>query len=785
MTQNTPLAVLQQLQFQAESNPSGGAIDLIWDIQIEADAWAFPDPDSLRLVIRRQGQQEGSFPGLNRRGECPVAVNPGNLDSQGGTEIYNSLDSTKIPQIDFEKTWEERSDRHQIVTIYQYAGLSGEHTLVRTLRQASQSLMAGQRWQPTRLTVRFTDRQDLTPGTIYYYTAFVFGQSAEGAPQLYFSRQSQASALCTRRYGHALFNDLPQVHQQFDTTLPPRGMVAQEDAEKGQLQRFLEVFDAHADMLRGHIESLQDLHDIERVDSRLLPHLAHYIGWKLSANLNEVAQRDELRSALELYRRVGTQPNLVTMIRRLTGWEVFQIHEFGRHVLTTYDPNRWETVIDQAGNSHRYYLDETFGPTQDYLDYLDINKDIPEEEWPEWPEDEDEEAECWQGRQDGPPGSLNTDSATHKRALWSYSPSDPNVYTYDPDGKYNPATLGIYIPFDLPADQEKVLRKALADFLPVQVNLVFFSRRFNVSLPKTFIPIICQTEFTLACEITPPEMANQVMCRWEQIAGPALTFMDSPTSPVVRVQRPQTLSGPFRFQVTVTDGVNPFVGQVTVSNIPTEFPGIGAALGTSCLFPELTIQPFLRPNQRTRVYQLNELEQAYFGWLPLVPGASGTKVLRYEVLKLNRTTHEFEVVRVVLPGEALKHQGTVGDYYRVRAYLGAHGRSFFIDSETLSLFERETPQVKTLYVDELGQAGASFGFIAEQVSHKAVDETEVQRASASAAMGAAFGGSTITYRKVVEQETAAPTQAARALMGCGFGFSTIDHHKDIEGEANP
>ena len=243
------------------------------------------------------------------------------LKSQRGIEVYNSLESTKIPQIDFEKSWEERDDRHQIVTIYQYVGTPGAHTLVRTLRQESQALMGGQRWQPTRLTVRFTDYQDLISGKVYYYTAFV--QGSEGESQLYFSRQSQASALCTRRYGHALFNNLPQVHQQFDTTLPPRGTVAQEDAEKGQLQRFLEVFDAHADMLRGHIESLQDIHNIERVDSRLLPHLAHYIGWQLNPNINEVAQRDELRSALDIYRQVGTRPTLEAMIRRLTGWPFF------------------------------------------------------------------------------------------------------------------------------------------------------------------------------------------------------------------------------------------------------------------------------------------------------------------------------------------------------------------------------------------------------------------------------------------------------------------------------
>ena len=67
------LETLQQLQFRAETNPIGSAIDLIWDIAIEPDALDFPDPDSQALVIFRQ---ESSFPGSNRRGRVACSRGP-------------------------------------------------------------------------------------------------------------------------------------------------------------------------------------------------------------------------------------------------------------------------------------------------------------------------------------------------------------------------------------------------------------------------------------------------------------------------------------------------------------------------------------------------------------------------------------------------------------------------------------------------------------------------------------------------------------------------------------
>ena len=150
--------------------------------------------------------------------------------------------------------------------------------------------------------------------------------------------------------------------------------------------------------------------------------------------------------------------------------------------MTYDDPTRWETVTDEGGNSERYYLDETFRPTQEYLDYLDgLQEERPDNRW--------------HGQADGPAGSLDTDSETHKNLLWSYTPDDPNTYTYDPDGIYNPATIGIYPP--LPIDPDKivdpdqiaaqitVLKQALSDFLPAQVNLFIpLTLIFNGTVPQ-------------------------------------------------------------------------------------------------------------------------------------------------------------------------------------------------------------------------------------------------------------------------------------------------------------
>ncbi len=451
--QPRPQDLLAALQFRAEANPLGAAIDLVWTVPHTQ-----PDPPDNLIIIRR----EQRFPGLNRRGVIPVLVNIASEDWPDGEIIYDSQAFT----FDFRETREERFDTTRIETTRQYnlLGEQRERQLSRTIRREFTSTPDSDDIL-TQSTIRVTDSQAIQPGTIYYYTAFL---AVETEQEFYFSSLTLASALATGRYGHQLFSALPQIHQQLDTTRPVPPQVTPADQDKGQLQRFLEGLEAHADMLHSFVEGLGDLRNLNRVDSQFLPHLADYIGWRLQGNTNELQQRQEIRNAPELYKTIGTIPTIKAVINRFTGWDA-QVHPYASNILLSFDSSRLETLDD----SEVIYLDNSFQLRQ---------PDEPEEP-PRMP--------SWEARR-VPRGSIDTTDAVAMSKLRSGAADDQTVYTYDtrPLGDqrelelpelplYNPKRIRI----DIIPDQEAeifsrsesidLLRNLIAEFLPIYVEPVF------------------------------------------------------------------------------------------------------------------------------------------------------------------------------------------------------------------------------------------------------------------------------------------------------------------------
>ena len=68
----------------------------------------------------------------------------------------------------------------------------------------------------------------------------------------------------------------------------------------------------------------------------LLPHLARWIGWDLDL-ADEISQRMEILFAPELYRKVGTLPNLEALVNRVTGWNC-RIKEYVHNVCLSNAP---------------------------------------------------------------------------------------------------------------------------------------------------------------------------------------------------------------------------------------------------------------------------------------------------------------------------------------------------------------------------------------------------------------------------------------------------------------
>jgi phage tail-like protein len=439
VTRAAPPAIdLSLLRFRVETNPDGPAIDLVWDVP---EQWRRRSAPSLTIVRR-----ERRFPGRGRRGV--VAVNAGPADLADGRTVF----AAQSFEYDLEETQDELLDGLAVRTTRQYLfrGEPRDRVLVRSIRRELDAS-----WQTIlRETVRVVDRADLVTQTTYYYTAFE-------TPSGRYSRATQGSALVTGSGGPRLFEQLPRIDQRRDTELPAPSTVANADRGKGQLERFLGVFEAHCDMLHGQVESLRELHVPRSVDSRLLGPLAHLIGWKLKDYLDEDGQRNEIAYAPRVYQTVGTIPNLAAMVNRLTGWDA-TVWEFARNVVLTWDGSRRERL--DAGPA---YLDGSARPVADQPPTLDTKAT--------------------------PRGSLDVNDAASMFALRNRSPGDTNCYSYDcgtPDGLggysrsdavlYNRETLAVYV---IPEESSDVfvlqqeadrIKAILRDFLPIGVRAVFF-----------------------------------------------------------------------------------------------------------------------------------------------------------------------------------------------------------------------------------------------------------------------------------------------------------------------
>jgi phage tail-like protein len=428
------------VRFRVLTNPLGPAVDLIWDLP---DPLA--DPDQLPVVVLRR---EGRFPGRTRRGAVAVDAT---VDDLGDGEI--AFDSAQL-DVDLEETRERTERGRTIVTTrqFQLRGSPRDRTLIRSIRRELPEPGA----PPTRTVVRVVDhgRPDaqVTAGTIYYYTAF-FG------PRRTFSRRTQAAALATAVGRHHLFSKLPAIDQRRDTTLPQPFSVAAADEGRGQLERFLATVDAHADMLFGFVDGLRDLRSPHRIDARLLPALAHLVGWRLKDFLDEEQQRNEISFAPEVYRTLGTAPNIAAIVNRLTGWDT-RVREFARHIVLSFDTQRLETLDGGAA-------------------YLDGSAEIAAGDPP-----------TLVTRQ-VPVGSVDTrdvlamfrlrNRAFEDTASYSYDAGRPDPssgYLLDNSTLYNRTTIGIYVvpdvateTFVLEQEWDRV-RVILEEFLPVNTRAI-------------------------------------------------------------------------------------------------------------------------------------------------------------------------------------------------------------------------------------------------------------------------------------------------------------------------
>ena len=186
--------------------------------------------------------------------------------------------------------------------------------------------------------------------TVYYYSLFPYA----GSPPNYdIDRHNRAVAMATSPYNIAgqMADLLPTLYHRYDTVLPNAAAVAPADRQKGQLRRFLDLPGSQLDLLYSFARATRDLHDLEKVDSRLLPLLAQWIGWQIDYRLETDVQRNDIRNAPHLYKSIGLIPTVEATVKRLVGWES-RTKEFVHNVFRSNQPERlnlWMRKQDSAG----------------------------------------------------------------------------------------------------------------------------------------------------------------------------------------------------------------------------------------------------------------------------------------------------------------------------------------------------------------------------------------------------------------------------------------------------
>lgn len=215
---------------------------------------------------------------------------------------------------------------------------------------------------PELLDQNYAVDSDLKGETTYYYALFPFKTTGpnntiiiDNPQEEQIDPHNRVSAMASAPYnfGEQMHELLPAIYQRYDTVLPrdiPDGML-KEDKQRGQLRRFLDLPGTQLDQFYSFARAMQDLYNLDRVDGRLLPLLAEWIGWKTDHRLEIAAQRNEIKNALAIYETIGLIPTVEATVKRISGWES-RTKEFVHNVFLSNRPERlniWARQRDTVG----------------------------------------------------------------------------------------------------------------------------------------------------------------------------------------------------------------------------------------------------------------------------------------------------------------------------------------------------------------------------------------------------------------------------------------------------
>lgn len=220
---------------------------------------------------------------------------------------------------------------------------------------------------------------EVTPCVCYYYTVFT---QLPGGDQL-FGPVSQVAefAIETGFFARKLFQLLPDLYvvsdkKQDELEISKLALSKVFDAEfkeyfalyedgsvlRGQLQRFLRIVALELDIVKGLIDCLPTMFDVDETCCQFLELMAANIGLSINKDLNCTRQRKEVRNQVAIYKVKGTIQAVEARARESSGL-VTRVQECCPSILITNRIDRTSVAWPNSGFSKTFKLP---GDTTDY-----------------------------------------------------------------------------------------------------------------------------------------------------------------------------------------------------------------------------------------------------------------------------------------------------------------------------------------------------------------------------------------------------------------------------------
>jgi phage tail-like protein len=236
--------------------------------------------------------------------------------------------------------------------------------------------------KPTEDDNRFVADIDLDPCKCYYYTIFTF-DPVDGRWRYSLDTQAEEIAIPTGFFTTELFKLLPELyvfgdkHLDEDIDSKESNVFAlektfspeerewfnlyentdptKEPIKKGPLQRFMRTLAIEPDIVKGLIDCMPILWDVDETCCEVLPALGALIGLEVNQEFDCAKQRQEIKQQVAIYKIKGTKAGLRARALSVAGLSG-DIHEWSNNILIANRIDRTSLAFPNAGFSSKFML---------------------------------------------------------------------------------------------------------------------------------------------------------------------------------------------------------------------------------------------------------------------------------------------------------------------------------------------------------------------------------------------------------------------------------------------